>query len=114
MKPEDGATINPPIKLNESTHVAVTSSENKLLVFQISEVNEYPNGGKGVRMMDIPDGVSLTRVELCDGTSASIIIKGKTKTIIGEDLGRYLLKRARKGCLITTNNASQSRQGKLL
>ncbi|MDZ4211144.1 MAG: DNA topoisomerase IV subunit A, partial [Methylotenera sp.] len=101
-------------KLNESTHVAVTSSENKLLVFQISEINEYPNGGKGVRMMDIPDGVSITRVELCDGTSASIIIKGKTKTIIGEDFGRYLLKRARKGCLITTNNTSQSRQGKLL
>jgi len=114
MKPEDGAAIFPPIKLDASTHVAVTSSEYKLLVFQISEINEYPNGGKGVRMMDIPDGALLMRVELCDGLSASVIIKGKTKTVSGEDLSKHLLKRAKKGCLFNANNNSQSRQGKLL
>jgi topoisomerase-4 subunit A len=114
MKPEDGATIFPPIKLDTSTHIAVTSSENKLLVFPLSEINEYPNGGKGVKVMDIPDGALLMRVELCDGLSANVMVKGKVKTISGEDLSKHLLKRAKKGYLFNTSNNSQSRQGKLL
>ncbi|NOS94789.1 MAG: DNA topoisomerase IV subunit A [Methylotenera sp.] len=114
MKPEDGATIFPPIKLDASTHIAVTSSENKLLVFPLSEINEYPNGGKGVKVMDIPDGALLMRVELCDGLSANVMVKGKVKTISGEDLSKHLLKRAKKGYLFNTSNNSQSRQGKLL
>jgi topoisomerase-4 subunit A len=97
MKPEDKATILQPIKLDERTHIAVTSTENKLLVFPISEVNEYPNGGKGVRIMDIPDKVSLSRIELSDGQSATIVVKNKTKVIEGEVLAKYLSKRARKG-----------------
>jgi topoisomerase-4 subunit A len=114
MKPEDGAIINQPLKLDTSTHVAVTSSENKLLVFQVSEINEYPNGGRGVRIMDIPDGASLIRVELCDGASASVTIKGKVKIFSGEDLSKYILKRARKGNLVNTTNSSQPRQRTLL
>jgi topoisomerase-4 subunit A len=97
MKPEDKATILQPIKLDERTHIAVTSTENKLLVFPISEVNEYPNGGKGVRIMDIPDKVSLSRIELSDGQAATIVVKNKTKVIEGEVLAKYLSKRARKG-----------------
>jgi topoisomerase-4 subunit A len=68
-----------------------------LLVFPISEVNEYPNGGKGVRIMDIPDKVSLSRIELSDGQAATIVVKNKTKVIEGEVLAKYLSKRARKG-----------------
>jgi topoisomerase-4 subunit A len=97
MKPEDNATILQPIKLDERTHIAATSTENKLLVFPISEVNEYPNGGKGVRIMDIPDKASLSRIELSDGKSANIVVKGKTKVIEGDNLTKYLQKRARKG-----------------
>jgi topoisomerase-4 subunit A len=97
MKPEDNASILPPIKLDERSHLAVTSSENKLLVFPVSEVNEYPNGGKGVRIMDIPDNANLSRIELSDGLSANYLVKGKTKIIEGDNLTKYLLKRARKG-----------------
>jgi topoisomerase-4 subunit A len=114
MKPEEGATINAPVKLDASTHVALSSSENKLLVFQISEINEYPNGGRGVRMMDMPESASLERVELCDGVSANMTIKGKTKIISGEDLIKYIQKRARKGSLFNATNNSQPRQRKLL
>jgi topoisomerase-4 subunit A len=114
MKPEEGATINAPVKLDASTHVALSSSENKLLVFQVSEINEYPNGGRGVRMMDMPDSASLERVELCDGVTANITIKGKTKTISGEDLTKYIQKRARKGSLFIANNNALPRQRKLL
>jgi len=97
MKPEGNAAILQPIKLDARTHIAVTSSENKLLLFPVSEVNEYPNGGKGVRMMDIPDKASLSRVELSDGLSATIIVRGKAKVIEGEALSKFVLKRARKG-----------------
>ncbi len=97
MKPEDNATILPPIKLDERSHIAVTSSENKLLVFAVDEVNEYPNGGKGVRIMDIPEKAALTRIELSDGLSATVVIKGKNKVLEGEILSKYLAKRARKG-----------------
>ena len=75
MKP-DSAVIMKPLKLNENTHIAVTSSENKLLVFKLAEINEYPNGGRGVTIMDLPEGSSLTRIEFCDGNSVSEIIKG--------------------------------------
>jgi topoisomerase-4 subunit A len=97
MKPEDNATILQPVKLDARTHIAVTSSENKLLVFAVSEVNEYPNGGKGVRMMDIPDKVSLSSIELSDGLSATIAVKGKSRVIEGEALAKFVLKRAKKG-----------------
>ena len=114
MKPEDGATINQPIKLDTSTHVAVTSSENKLLVFSLAEINEYPNGGKGVKMMDIPNKATLVRVELSDGTSASATIRGKAKVIAGEDLTKYLQKRAKKGTLVNGVSNSQPKQRSLL
>ena len=113
MKPEDGVTINPPLKLDESTHIAVTSSENKLLVFEVNEINEYPNGGKGVKIMDMPDDASLSQAVLSDGVSVSIAIKSKTKTISGDDLTKFMQKRARKGHLFINNNA-QPKQRKLL
>lgn len=110
MKPEDGALILPPIKLDERTHLAVTSSENKLLVFPISEVNEYPNGGKGVRMMDIPDKALLSRIELSDGLRANIVVRGKVKVLEGESLSKFLLKRARKGHDVKETKAPVKRQ----
>jgi len=114
MKPDDGTTINQPLKLDQNTHVAVTSSENKLLVFPVSEINEYPNGGKGVKVMDIPDGASLKRVELCDGASASVVVRGKVKVINGDEISKHLQKRAKKGSLIGSSNNSQPRQRSLL
>ncbi|OIR06549.1 DNA topoisomerase 4 subunit A [mine drainage metagenome] len=114
MKAESGIGINQPLKLDQSTHVAVTSSENKLLVFSVNEINEYPNGGKGVKIMDIPDGASLTRIELCDGNSVNITVRGKVKIINGDGLIKYLQKRAKKGVLISTTNNPLPRQRSLL
>jgi len=113
MKPEGNAAILQPIKLDSRTHVAVTSSENKLLVFPLSEVNEYPNGGKGVRMMDIPDKASLSRVELSDGLSATIMVRGKAKVIEGEALSKFVLKRARKGYAVQDSKPAVKKQPSL-
>lgn len=113
MKPEDGAQILPPIKLDDRTYLAVTSSENKLLVFPVSEVNEYPNGGKGVRIMDIPDSASLLLAELSDGLSVNIKGKGKSKVIEGDGLVKYLLKRARKGHAVQDGKPLVKKQSSL-
>jgi len=76
----------------------------------VSEVNEYPNGGKGVRIMDIPDNVSLSRIELSDGLSANIVVKGKAKVIEGENLTKFLLKRARKGYAVQDSKPAVKKQ----
>jgi len=110
MKPEDGANILPPMRLDGKTHVATISSENKLLVFSLDEINEYPNGGKGVRLMDIPDNASLLSIQLSDGQSATVMVKAKPKQIEGEQLTKYLLKRARKGYLIQETKPTLKKQ----
>lgn len=110
MKPEDGANILQPMRLDGKTHVATISSENKLLVFSLDEINEYPNGGKGVRLMDIPDNASLFSIQLSDGQSATVMVKAKPKQIEGEQLTKYLLKRARKGYLIQETKPTLKKQ----
>jgi topoisomerase-4 subunit A len=114
MKPEAGASILPPLKLDASTHIAVTSSEHKLLVFPLAEINEYPNGGRGVTIMDIPSGVSLQSVALCDGVSVNVTLKAKTKTISGEELSKFMQKRAKKGLALIAPTNSSPKQRKLL
>lgn len=113
MKPEDKAVILPPLLLDDRTHIAVTSSENKLLVFPLSEINEYPNGGKGVRMMDIPDSADIARVELSDGVSANIVVRGKTKVITDDHLTKFIQKRARKGYSVVDTKPITKRQAGL-
>lgn len=97
MKVEAGVKVLEPIKLNDRAFLAVTSSESKLLVFPLNEINEYPNGGRGVKIMDIPKGNVLTSVALCDGEVATVVVKGKDKVIKGEMFAKALGKRARKG-----------------
>lgn len=100
MKPDEAAEILPPILLGQNTHVAITSSASKLLVYPINEINEYPNGGKGVRLMDIPEAEKIALVTLSDGQSVVTVVKGKPRSIDGDNLSNYLSKRARKGQLI--------------
>ena len=66
-------------------------------MFPLNEINEYPNGGRGVKIMDIPKGNVLTSVALCDGEVATVVVKGKDKVIKGEMFAKALGKRARKG-----------------
>jgi topoisomerase-4 subunit A len=61
-------------------------------------------------MMDIPDKASLSRIELSDGLSANVIIRGKVKVLEGESLSKFLLKRARKGHDIKETKTPVKRQ----
>lgn len=110
MRVEEGVTVLPPIKLDDNEYLAVTSSENKLLVFSLSEINEYPNGGRGVRIMDMPKSEVLTSVELSDGESANVVVKGKGKLVKGEAFIKYHSKRARKGAAFVVARAKPKKQ----
>ncbi len=110
MKVDEGAKVLEPIKLDDSAYLAVTSSENKLLAFAIDEVNEYPNGGRGVKIMDIPKGATLTSVALSDGESATVLVKNKEKTIKGDLFLKALGKRSRKGVALVASRAKPKKQ----
>lgn len=111
MKVDDGGTVLPPVKLDDNQYLAATSSENKLLVFPIEEINEYPNGGRGVKIMDIPKGNTLTGVYLSDGETANIVVKGKEKAIKGDAFTKCLSKRARKGALFAAKAKPKRQKG---
>jgi len=110
IKVEGGVKVLEPIKLDDCKYIAVTSSENKLLVFSLGEINEYPNGGRGVKIMDIPKGKVLTSVELSDGEAVNVVVKGKKKAIKGAVFAKYLSKRARKGVVFVAAKAKSKRQ----
>lgn len=110
MKVDEGAEALEPIKLDDSTYLAVASSGNKLLAFELSEVNEYPNGGRGVKIMDIPKGETLTSVALSDGLSVNVLVKGKEKLIKGDLFMKALGKRARKGVALVAGRTKPKKQ----
>lgn len=113
MKVEAGVKVLEPIRLDDRELLAATSSESKLLVFSLNEINEYPNGGRGVKIMDIPKGKLLTSVALCDGEAATVVVKGKDKVIKGEAFAKCLGKRARKGAAFVAVRAKAKRQSRL-
>ena len=113
MKVEAGVKVLEPIRLDDREFLAATSSESKLLVFPLNEINEYPNGGRGVKIMDIPKGKLLTSVALCDGEAATVVVKGKDKVIKGEAFAKCLGKRARKGAAFVAVRAKAKRQSRL-
>jgi topoisomerase-4 subunit A len=113
MKVEAGVKVLEPIGLDDREFLAATSSESKLLVFSLNEINEYPNGGRGVKIMDIPKGKLLTSVALCDGEAATVVVKGKNKVIKGEAFAKCLGKRARKGAAFVAVRAKAKRQSRL-
>ncbi|HVF62618.1 MAG TPA: DNA gyrase subunit A, partial [Casimicrobiaceae bacterium] len=87
------------------THVAALSSKGRLLVFPLDEMREVPRG-RGVIMMALDGDEKLAAVGL---TSAErVVLKGVNRTgrdvvqvIEGEELRKHLLRRARRGSLVT-------------
>src|SRR5437867_1588625 len=59
MKVDEGAQARPPVKFPEGKFVAALSSDSRLLVFPLEEVPERPNGGVGVQLLSLPEGISL-------------------------------------------------------
>src|SRR5206468_3829553 len=98
-----GAPVNPPVKVPEGRFVAALSSDSRLLVFPLEEVPERPNGGVGVQLLSLPEGISLVSLAVTDGKSLVVSgIKRKNRaaaTLDQKQLAEHIGRRAQRGRL---------------
>jgi topoisomerase-4 subunit A len=105
MTLESGERVLRPVKLApEASHVACVSEGARLLLFALEEV-KVQSGGRGVILMGLNEGDALVAVAVSDGSAARVEGTGrggkpKLVRIAGQDLEKYRLHRARKGCLL--------------
>jgi topoisomerase-4 subunit A len=99
----EGAAARPPAVFSEGKYVAALSSDARLLVFPMEEVPERPNGGVGVQLIALPDGVTLVDVAVTDGKALIVSgIKRKNRaveTLDAKQLAEHMGKRAQRGKL---------------
>src|SRR5436853_448925 len=103
MKVDEGAQARPPVKFPEGKFVAALSSDSRLLVFPLEEVPERPNGGVGVQLLSLPEGISLVSLAVTDGKSLVVSgIKRKNRAVATLDqkqLAEHIGRRAQRGRL---------------
>src|SRR6267142_1978852 len=58
----EGAQARAPARVGEGKYIAALSSDARLLLFDGGEIPERPNGGVGVQLLALPDGVTLADV----------------------------------------------------
>jgi topoisomerase-4 subunit A len=81
--------------------LAVLSSDARLLVFPLAEVPTRPNGGVGVQLIALPEGIGLGSVAVTDGRS--LVVSGERRgrlvqeTLGAEALQAHVGKRAQRG-----------------
>src|SRR3954469_19193894 len=99
----EGAAARAPARVTEGKYVAALSSDARLLLFEIGELPERPNGGVGVQLIALPDDITLADVALTDGKSLVVSgIKRKNRaseTLQGKQLAEHIGKRAQRGKL---------------
>src|SRR2546427_2591258 len=103
MKGAGGGRARPPVKFSEGKFVAALSSDSRLLVFPLDEVPERPNGGVGVQLLSLPEGISLASLAVTDGKSLVVSgIRRKNRAVATLDqkqLAEHIGKRAQRGRL---------------
>ncbi|TAK52880.1 MAG: DNA topoisomerase IV subunit A, partial [Betaproteobacteria bacterium] len=103
MAVPEGARALPPVIIGGARRVAALSSDARLLVFALDEVPARPNGGVGVQLIALPEGVSLAAVALTDGKA--LVVSGirrknrAAETLDGRQLAGHEGKRAQRGKL---------------
>jgi topoisomerase-4 subunit A len=98
-----GASARAPAVLGAERYIAALSSDARLLVFELDEVPERPNGGVGVQLIALPEGLTLADVAPTDGKSLVVSgIKRKNRaaeTLDAKQLAAHLGRRAQRGKL---------------
>ncbi|HEX5612591.1 MAG TPA: DNA topoisomerase IV subunit A [Burkholderiales bacterium] len=69
MSVPEGAKAMPPVPIGDARSIAALSSDARLLVFPREEVPARPNGGVGVQLIALPEGVTLASLAATDGKS---------------------------------------------
>jgi topoisomerase-4 subunit A len=99
----EGAQARAPAKVGEGKYVAALSSDSRLLLFEIEELPERPNGGVGVQLLALPDGITLADVALTDGKALVVSgIKRKNRAVEAleqKSIAEHIGKRAQRGKL---------------
>jgi topoisomerase IV subunit A len=97
-----GASARPPARA-EGSFIAALSSDARLLLFGLDEVPVRPNGGVGVQLIALPDGVTLAAAAVTDGKALVVSgLKRKNRaveTLSAKRLAPHLGKRAQRGKL---------------
>ena len=87
----------------EGKYVAALSSDARLLLFEMTELPERPNGGVGVQLIALPENISLADVAVTDGKS--LVVSGirrknrAVETLDAKQLAEHIGKRAQRGKL---------------
>jgi topoisomerase-4 subunit A len=98
----EGAAARAPAPVTEGKYVAALSSDARLLLFEIGELPERPNGGVGVQLIALPEA-TLADVAITDGKQLVVSgIKRKNRaveTLSAKQLAEHIGKRAQRGKL---------------
>jgi topoisomerase-4 subunit A len=92
------------IPANKSLLAAAFSENGRMLLFPVDELKEMARG-RGITLMGLDDQEKLVAVGFADSKSVTVAgtsRSGKERTVkvTGADLGKHILHRARKGCLL--------------
>ena len=113
MSVPEGARVLPAVRLGSAASpppdagkllVAALSSDARLLLFPLGEIVTRPNGGLGVQLIGLPDGVELAALAITDG--AALIVSGEKRgkavaqTLSGAELQQHVGKRAQRGRVV--------------
>lgn len=109
MTIEAGETIMTPLKVNAGTDWIAACSfgpkESRLLMFPVHEMKVLARGGRGVMIMNIDDSEKMVALSIIPGPQPTAIRiqvdSGQTVPIKGDDLTRFMIHRAKKGCQIS-------------
>ncbi len=105
MTVEEGAEVLRPARVPEKPVMAVTLSGNgRMLLFDASELKELARG-RGITLMGLDDKEKMKSVGFSDGKSVNVAGttrngKEKIARVAGAELQKYVVRRARKGCLL--------------
>ena len=101
MTVPEGSKALAPVRVGSEKFVAALSSDARLLVFPLGELPARPNGGVGVQLLALPEGVALASVAVTDGKSLAVSgIKRKNRaveTLNAKSLEEHRGRRAQRG-----------------
>jgi len=85
-------------------YLAALSSDARLLLFPLAEVPTRSNGGLGVQLLALPEGVTLDSIAVTDGKSLAVAGERRgrevTDTLDAATLKEHIGKRAQRGRLL--------------
>jgi topoisomerase-4 subunit A len=103
MNVAEGARANAPVEVAGDApkrKLAALSSDARLLLFPLDELPLRPNGGVGVQIIALPEGVTLASLAVTDGTALAVSGFKRTRknaVLEAKALKEYTGKRAQRG-----------------